>query len=361
MFVPHGVVLRHDSDVAPGHDNQAAMEGWPHMKALGMGRGVGIGVALLALPVLCPISRGDEAAATPRGAWIGVSTRGLSDGWRDREEYWARGVMVVEVARGSPADQAGMGPGDVLVSVDSHTLQNPSDLEEVEGGLEPGRAVPVVLARDGGRMIKIFNLEPGPVPGASGLAPTSGPKDAVAPATPEPAVAAASASVTLAAASGGAPQVATAEARRSGTALAVRCENLSFDLADALGVPEGQGVLVLGVTDGGPADKAGIHAGDVISWVGGQPVADVNRLEGAVAVAPSPVTIVTRRGETTRNVTAEFEAHPATAGGDAAAAQLVGDPLVAALREEVRSLRAEVQKLREEMAAMVKASAARQP
>ena len=60
-------------------------------------------------------------------------------------------------------------------------------------------------------------------------------------------------------------------------------------------------------------------------------------------------------------MTAEFEAHPATAGGDAAAAQLVGDPLVAALREEVRSLRAEVQKLREEMAAMVKASAARQP
>ena len=169
------------------------------------------------------------------------------------------------------------------------------------------------------------------------------------------------AAVAPASASGGAPQVATAEARRSGTALGVRCENLSFDLADALGVPEGQGVLVLGVTDGGPADKAGIHAGDVISWVGGQPVADVNRLEGAVAVAPSPVTIVTRRGETTRNVTAEFEAHPATAGGDAAAAQLVGDPLVAALREEVRSLRAEVQKLREEMAAMVKASAARQP
>ena len=125
MFASLGVIHHYDSVAAPMHDNQAANEGWPRMRTLGMGRGVGIGAALLALPLLCPVSRAEDAPAAPRGAWIGVSTRGLSDDWREREDYWARGVMVVQVTRGSPADQAGMGPGDVLVSLNSHTLQIP--------------------------------------------------------------------------------------------------------------------------------------------------------------------------------------------------------------------------------------------
>lgn len=327
------------------------------MRTLGMGRGLGIGVALLALlalPVLCPVTRGDVAPEAGHGAWIGVSTKGLSDDWRERENYWARGVMVIEVARGSPADQAGMAPGDVLVSVDSHALQNSVDLTEAEGGMEPGRAVPVVLARDGGRMIKIFNLEPGAIPGVAEAVPTP-PVTVreVAVATQETAVA---------------PPSAPAEVHRNGGAeLGVRCENLNFDLAEALGTLEGQGVLVLNVSSGSPADRAGIRPGDVISWVGGQPVVDVDRLEHAVATASSPVTIVTRRGGTTHNVTAEFAALATTEshGGAAATAdrtlELPGDPLVMALRDEVRNLRDELQKLREEVATLARASAVRQP
>jgi len=320
------------------------------MRTLGMGRGLGIAVALLALPALCPVLRGDEAPAAGRGAWIGVSARGLTDEWREREEYWARGIMVVEVVRGSAADQAGMSPGDVLVSVDSHTLQNPGDLTEAEATMEPGRAVPVVLARDGGRMIKIFNLEPGTVPVAEAVPtpPVTGPEAAAA--TP------------------GTADAPPAAAHRNGAAdLGVRCENLGYDLAEALGTVEGQGVLVLNVTSGSPADLAGIRPGDVISWVGGQPVADVDRLDHAVATASSPVAIVTRRGQTTRNATAEFaapaatESHGETATTATRALELPGDALVLALRDEVLSLRDEVSKLREEVAALARASVVRQP
>jgi serine protease Do len=315
--------------------------------------GLRIGVALLALPALCPVARGDDAPATGRGAWIGVSTRGLTDEWREREEYWARGIMVVEVVRGSAADQAGMGPGDVLVSVDSHALQNPTDLTEAEATMEPGRAVPVVLARDGGRMIKIFNLEPGTVPAAEAVPTPPGTGQESAVATPETAAA---------------PPPAPAGTHRNGAAeLGVRCENLGFDLAEALGTVEGQGVLVLNVTSGSPADNAGIRPGDVISWVGGQPVADVDRLDHAVATASSPVTIVTRRGQTTRNATAEFavlattESHGETTATASRTLELPGDALMLALRDEVLSLREEVSKLREEVAALARASAVRRP
>jgi membrane-associated protease RseP (regulator of RpoE activity) len=210
-------------------------------------------------------------------------------------------------------------------------------------------------------MIKIFNLEPGAIPGAAEAVPTP-------PVTGQEAAAATQETTTVTQETAAAPQPARAEVHRNGAAeLGARCENLSFDLAEALGALEGQGVLVLNVTSGSPADRAGIRPGDVISWVGDQPVVDVDRLEHAVATAPSPVTIVTRRGRTTRNATAEFAAQAATENHSEAGAaagrtlELPGDELVLALRDEVRSLREEVQKLREEFEALARASAVRQP
>src|SRR5262245_44681376 len=119
-----GRAIQHYVHNTPVYDNRSVSGGWPFMRTLALGRGVQIAAALVALPLLCPVARGDDTPTAPRRAWIGVFTRGLSNEWREREDYWARGVMVVQVARGSPADQAGMGPGDVLVSINSHTLEN---------------------------------------------------------------------------------------------------------------------------------------------------------------------------------------------------------------------------------------------
>src|SRR6185436_3105783 len=114
-------------------------------------------------------------------------------------------------------------PGDVLVSIDSHTLQNPTDLAEAEATMEPGRAVPVVLAREGGRMIKIFNLEPGTSPTAQAV-----------PTPPVAATASATAAVTADTPqeTAAAPPVTATGTHPNGAAdLGVRCENLGYDLA----------------------------------------------------------------------------------------------------------------------------------
>ena len=58
-----------------------------------------------------------------------------------------RGVLVVAVAAGSPADAAGLLVGDVLVELDGHAIQSPEELLQVLGQDRVGRAVTVRVIR----------------------------------------------------------------------------------------------------------------------------------------------------------------------------------------------------------------------
>lgn len=69
--------------------------------------------------------------------------------------------------------------------------------------------------------------------------------------------------------------------------LGVGIQEMTNDLATSMGMKEVRGVLVRSVTRGGPADKAGIKAGDVILALNGHAVNDDNELRNAVA-AMSP-------------------------------------------------------------------------
>lgn len=54
-------------------------------------------------------------------------------------------VLVQSVVPGSPADQAGIGPGDLLLSVDGHAVSSPGDVYHILSGLQPGDAVTLRL------------------------------------------------------------------------------------------------------------------------------------------------------------------------------------------------------------------------
>jgi serine protease Do len=65
--------------------------------------------------------------------------------------------------------------------------------------------------------------------------------------------------------------------------LGIAAQNLSGQLGNYFGAPDGQGVLVREVRDSTPASKAGLQAGDVITKLDGERVRNVSELRAKLA------------------------------------------------------------------------------
>jgi serine protease Do len=91
--------------------------------------------------------------------------------------------------------------------------------------------------------------------------------------------------------------------------LGVSVQTVSPDMAASLGLPQSGGVIISGVTPGGPADRAGLERGDVIQSLNGQPVRDMNTLRNRVAEASPNTTadLVIVRDGAERHVTARLQ------------------------------------------------------
>ncbi len=65
--------------------------------------------------------------------------------------------------------------------------------------------------------------------------------------------------------------------------LGVRIQSVTEEIADALGLKEAAGALVAGVIPGGPAEKAKLKEGDIITEFDGKPITQMRRLPRVVA------------------------------------------------------------------------------
>jgi serine protease Do len=132
--------------------------------------------------------------------------------------------------------------------------------------------------------------------------------------------------------------------------LGVRIQGVTDDIAESLGLGKTHGALIASVTPGGPADKAGIQAGDVITEFDGKPIDEMRKLPREVADTPVdksvPVKLIRQGKELTKTVkVAEMQQsddeEQSTEEGDQAAPQPAGVK-VAALGLEVGSLTSEL-------------------
>ncbi|MEJ2508158.1 MAG: Do family serine endopeptidase [Gammaproteobacteria bacterium] len=67
--------------------------------------------------------------------------------------------------------------------------------------------------------------------------------------------------------------------------LGVEIQDINDALAESFGVKSSEGVLIAGVLDDGPADRAGLKRGDIITAIQHQPVKDVHDALAAIAKA----------------------------------------------------------------------------
>jgi serine protease Do len=61
----------------------------------------------------------------------------------------ASGVIIRQVQQGSPAAEAGLRPGDVIVEVNRQAVKNPEDLRRAMEATQPGASLLLLVQRDG--------------------------------------------------------------------------------------------------------------------------------------------------------------------------------------------------------------------
>jgi len=103
------------------------------------------------------------AAAEGGGDVLGLSVEPLTpETARQNRLSATRGLLVTDVAEGSPGEAAGIKPGDAIVEVNRRPVGDAAELKQIVGALKPGESVTVYLQRGGGRNEYVMLTAPGP-------------------------------------------------------------------------------------------------------------------------------------------------------------------------------------------------------
>jgi Do/DeqQ family serine protease len=223
----------------------------------GTGGNIGIGFAIPSDMVREVVAQLLEHGNVQRGR-IGVAIQDVTPALADALELTTdRGALVTQVEPGSPADEAGIETGDVIVAVGSEPIDGSSDLRNAVGLVRAGESVVLTLNRNGERQSVTASVEAEDV-GSAGAARAADPE-----------------TISLLA----------------GATLA----ELPSDHPAAGQV---SGVWVNAVAPGSAAARHGLRAGDIITAVNRTDVASVQELTAAVAAASPPVALrVQRNGQ----------------------------------------------------------------
>ena len=128
--------------------------------------------------------------------------------------------------------------------------------------------------------------------------------------------------------------------------LGVTVQGINSDLAESLQLPAVAGALVSDVEKDGPADRAGVQRGDVITAINGEHVNDSNELRNRIALAGPDADVeltIVRNGKVQKVATtlaalasAKAAESIANAGGGEDTAGLVVEPLTPERARELR-------------------------
>lgn len=205
-----------------------------------------------------------------------------------------RGVGITQVMADSPAEKAGLRKDDVILRLDGENVTSVRKLNRLVSEIAPDHSVRITVSRNGAeqeitatigkrkntsRVRDLLSQEPktwkweGPLMGRDNFPDNNG-------------------DLTF----------MLGNSRRIG----VSTMELTKQLADYFGIADGRGVLVTSVSEDGPAAKAGLKAGDVITAIDGEAVdspGDIARVINRKKEGDVSLTVIRNKSQQTIRVT----------------------------------------------------------
>jgi predicted metalloprotease with PDZ domain len=103
-----------------------------------------------------------ESPSGPNRSWLGCSVADLSETWRRQFSIPVyRGAAISDVIEDSPADAAGIKPGDVIIEIGGRAIESAIDLTQWLSEVRPGTAVKVSYFR--GLTAKVSEISVGSI------------------------------------------------------------------------------------------------------------------------------------------------------------------------------------------------------
>ena len=231
------------------------------------GGNVGIGFAIpinLARGIIEQL----KASGTVTRGWLGVSIQSLTP---ELGEYYGvkdgKGALVGEVFEGDPADKAGIKPKDVVIEVDGDKIEDSRDLSQKIAEIRVGEQITIKVVRGGKEHTFRVEIDKR----------TEGKEDL---ALQQP---------------------------KEETDLGMTVSALTRELARRLNISETEGVVVVGVEQDGPADKADVQEGDLILEIDHKPIKTLEDYQSQIKKVKKgetiPLLIKRKRGFLALNIT----------------------------------------------------------
>ncbi len=211
--------------------------------SLGQSAGVGFAIPVNMIRVILPVLvKGEKVTRGSLGIVIQNISKELAKKFRLPD---TKGALVAQVDKDSPAEQAGVKVGDVIIRFNRVDVPDTRHLRNMLATTAPGLKAKVDLFRDGKE--ESLNVTVGKQTG-----------EAVAGATPD-------------------------ESAELTDKLGFSVQTLTPDLAKQFGFGVEKGVVITEVADGSPAALAGLQPGDVIVEAEHKPMATSGDFEQALA------------------------------------------------------------------------------
>jgi len=104
----------------------------------------------------------DESKAR-RGLRWGIGLENLTPDLRDQLQapHELHGAVIEQVQPGSPADNAGLQQGDIILEVNRHKVQNASDVQQALSNVEKGQDALLLVWSNGGNTFRVLHAPEG--------------------------------------------------------------------------------------------------------------------------------------------------------------------------------------------------------